>query len=70
LHTPRRTEISNPQLGERIREEQTTVLISETFTSRVWQESYQPSSGEAKKRSERQTVFHKMIVQKETVVHE
>ena len=75
--TPRRTESSHQRLGELIGEEQATALVCETF-DRVgqafapWglQESYQSSMGEAEKRSAKKTVFHKITLRKETVLHE
>ena len=77
LQTPGRMERSHQRIGELIGEEQPTVLVCETF-DRVgqafapWglQESYQSSMGEAEKRSAKKTVFHKITLRKETVLHE
>jgi len=75
--TPRRTDSSHQRLVELIGEEQATALVCETF-DRVgqafapWglQASTQPSTGEAEKRSAKKTVFHKITLRKETVLHE
>jgi membrane protein DedA with SNARE-associated domain len=71
--TPGRTERSHQRIGE----EQPTVLVCETFDRggqafAPWEQqaSTRSHTGEAEKHSARKIVFHKIMLVKETVVHE
>ncbi len=76
-HTPRRTDSHHQRLGELIGEEQATALVCETFdrvgqafAQRRQHASAQSHTSEAEKHSVRKTVFHKITLRKETILHE
>jgi len=61
--TPRYTESSHQRAGELIGEEQAMAPVDETF-------EHMGQAFAASNHSARKTVFHKIILQKETVIHE